>query len=394
MLCSGRWPAGNAWSGAIPAHFELMKIAEIDCIPVRVPIRPEVAIRASGGTHSVSPFLLVRIHTDEGVCGLGEVSCTPRWSGEDQATATHFIRSILQPALTGEDPRDIARLSARMSRSLYGHPFTKAALEMALWDILGKVAGLPVYRLLGGPVRESVPIKWSISGAEPARAAAIANWALEQGFKTMKVKVGIDPAQDLARVRAVREAVGPEIRLGIDANGAWAPAIAVAMIRRMEEFGICFAEQPAPRGDPEWLAEVRRQVRVPIVADESVYSPQDALAIVKARAADVFSAYVGKSAGIGPARKIASLAESAMLGCTVGSNLELGVGTAAMIHLAMSSTGITAEDIPCDIIGPLYYSGEILLEPLRLGDGRALPIDRPGLGVELDEEKVRMYRVE
>ena len=371
-----------------------MKITNIDCIPVHVPIRPELAIRAKGGTHSISPFLLVRIHTDEGACGIGEVSCTPRWSGEDQVTAAHFIRTILQPALAGQDPRDIEQLSARMRSSLNGHPFTRAALEMALWDILGKIAGLPVYRLLGGPVRESVPIKWSISGAEPERAAAIAEWALEQGFETMKVKVGIDSIQDLARVRAVREAVGPKIRLGIDANGAWAPATAVTMIRRLEEFGIFFAEQPVPPGDPEWLADVRRQVGVPIVADESVYSPQDALAIIKARAADGFSAYVGKSAGILPARKIASIAESAMLRCTIGSNLELGVGTAAMIHLAMASPGITAEDLPCDIIGPLYYTEDILQEPLRLVRGKALPLDRPGLGVDLDEEKVRRYRVE
>jgi L-alanine-DL-glutamate epimerase-like enolase superfamily enzyme len=371
-----------------------MKITNIDCIPVRVPIRPELAIRASGGTHSVSPFLLVRIHTDEGICGLGEVSCTPRWSGEDQVTAAHFIRTILQPALAGEDPRDIERLTARMRRSLSGHPFTRAAMEMALWDILGKCAGLPVYRLLGGAVRESVPIKWSISGVEPARAAAIASWALEQGFQTMKVKVGIDPIQDVARVRAVRDAIGPEIRLGIDANGAWTPATAVTMIRRLEDLDIFFAEQPVPPGDPEWLAEVRRQVKVPIIADESVYSPQDALAIIKARSADGFSAYVGKSAGIGPARRIASLAEAAMMRCTVGSNLELGVGTAAMIHLAMASPGITAEDLPCDIIGPLYYTGEILLEPLRFVHGKVLPVDGPGLGVDLDEAKVRTYRVE
>src|SRR5579872_1597542 len=202
-----------------------MKITTIDCIPVRVPIRPEVAIRAKGGSHSVSPFLLVRVHTDEGVYGLGEVSCTPRWSGEDQVTAAHFIRSILGPALSGEDPRNIERLTAKMRGALSGHPFTKAALEMALWDILGKSAGLPLYRLLGGAVRESVPTKWSISGVEPKHAAGIARWALEQGFTTMKVKVGIDPEQDVARVRAVREAVGPGTRLGVDANGAWTPTL-------------------------------------------------------------------------------------------------------------------------------------------------------------------------
>ena len=371
-----------------------MRITDIECIPVKVPIRPEVAIRAKGGSHSVSPFLLVKVHTDEGLTGLGEVSCTPRWSGEDQVTAAHFIRTILAPALVGQDPRNIEHLSLRLRAALAGNPFTKAALEMALWDILGKAAGLPVYRLLGGAVREFVPIKWSISGVEPSRAAEIARWALEQGFRTMKVKVGIDPEEDVKRVRAVREAIGDGVRLGIDANGAWSPATAVRMIRRMEEFDIYFAEQPVPPGDIEMLAEVRRQVSVPIVADESVYSPQDALAIVRQHAADGLSLYIGKSSGIGPARKIASIAEAAMLGCTIGSNLELGIGTAAMIHLAIATPGITADAFPCDIIGPLYYTDDILVEPVPLADGRALPIERPGLGVELDEEKVRMYLVQ
>jgi L-alanine-DL-glutamate epimerase-like enolase superfamily enzyme len=371
-----------------------MKITHIDCIPVRVPIRPEVAIRARGGTHSVSPFLLVKVHTDEGLYGLGEVSCTPRWSGEDQFTAAHFVRTLLEPALVGEDPREIERLSGRMRGALAGNPFTKAALEMALWDIAGKAAGVPVYRLLGGPVRESVPIKWSISGVEPERAAAIARWAMEQGFETVKVKVGIDPEHDVARVRAVRKEIGDKVRLGVDANGAWTPEMAVTMIRRLEEFGIYFAEQPVPAGGVEGLVEVRRQVSVPIIADESVYSPQDAVGIVKAQAADALSVYVGKAGGIGGAFAIAAIAEAAKLGCTIGSNLELGVGTAAMIHLAMAAPGITGEQYPCDIIGPLYYRDDILTEPLPLVRGRALAIDRPGLGVELDEEKVRMYRVE
>jgi muconate cycloisomerase len=371
-----------------------MKITAIDCIPLSVPLRPELAIRASGGTHSKSPFLLTKIHTDAGFIGLGEVSCTPRWSGEDQVTAAHFIRTLFAPALIGQDPCDIGRLTLLMRHTLAGHPFTKAALEMALWDILGKSVNLPIYRLLGGPVRSFVPLKWSISGVEPARAAEIARWALDQGFTTMKVKVGIDPEQDIARVRAVREAVGPAIHLGVDANGGWTPSQAVSMIRRLEAFDIYFAEQPVPPGDVEWLADVRRQVSTPLLADESVYTPQDALSIVKAHAAGALSIYVGKSAGIGPACKIASIAEAAMLGCTIGSNLELGVGSAAMIHLAMAMPGITAEQFPCDIIGPFFYTDDILLEPLPLARGKALPLDRPGLGVELDEQKIRMYRVE
>jgi len=113
-----------------------LKITSIETIPVRVPIHERLAIRAKGGTHSVSPFLLVRVITDEGIHGWGEVSCTPRWSGEDQVTAAHFIRTIFAPLLEQEDPREIERLTQKMRRALAGHPFTKAAVEMALWDIL------------------------------------------------------------------------------------------------------------------------------------------------------------------------------------------------------------------------------------------------------------------
>src|SRR3954468_4343739 len=250
-----------------------MNIARIETIPIRVPIKPQLAIRGGRGlSHSVSPFLLVKIETDDGITGLGEVSCTPRWSGEDQVTAAHFIATIFVPLLTGQDPRDIEALTVRMRHALFGHPFTKAAIEMALWDILGKSVGLPLYRLLGGPVREFVPTKWSISGVEPKRAAEIATWAVEQGFRAMKVKVGIDDQQDIARVREVRKAIGDDIRLGVDANGAWMPAKAIDMICRLEEFDLWFAEQPVPPGDVEWLAEVRNTIGVPVIADESVYT--------------------------------------------------------------------------------------------------------------------------
>src|SRR5206468_3963370 len=137
--------------------------------------------------------------------GLGEVSCTPRWSGEYNVTAAHFIETILSPVLLGKDPTHIERLSVAMAATLPNNAFTRSGIEMALWDILGKVAGLPLYRLLGGPVREFVPTKFSISGLEPTKAAEIAAWAAQQGFKTMKVKVGMDPDEDVARVKAVRE---------------------------------------------------------------------------------------------------------------------------------------------------------------------------------------------
>ena len=370
-----------------------MKIARLETIPVDVPIDPNLAIRGSIGTHSVSPFLLVKVHTDEGITGLGEVSATPRWSGEDRVTAAHFIADMIAPQLVGENPLDLERLSQRLRRAVAANPFTKAAVEMALWDILGKAAGLPLYRLLGGPVREFVPTKWSISGCEPARAAEIARWAVDQGFRAMKVKVGLDPEEDVARVRAVREAVGPKVRLGVDANGGWNPWTASDMIERLRDFDICFVEQPVPPADVAWMARVRRATNIPVIADESVWTAQDALAVAQASAADAISIYTGKSGGIAPARKIAAVTEAAGLGATIGSNLELGVGTAAMIHVAMATPGITAEDFPCDIIGPLFYESDLLAERLQIAGGEARPPERPGLGVELDEHLVERYRV-
>jgi L-alanine-DL-glutamate epimerase-like enolase superfamily enzyme len=373
---------------------KLLKITHIETIPVQVPLHPERAIRSGRGNHLVSPFLLVKVHTNEGFIGLGEVSCTPGWSGEDQVTAEHFIRNFLAPLIIGENPLNIEVLTQRIQKRIAHNTFTKAALEMALWDILGKVAGLPVYRLLGGPVREFVPTKFSVTGVEPTKAAEIAAWAVEQGFRKMKVKVGTGPEYDVARVKAVREAVGSEVKLGVDANGGWSSRVAIQTIGRLyDEACIYFAEQPVPALDMSWLADVRGKVPVPIIADESLNSLQDAMALVRTGAADVLSLYIGKGGGIGPARKTAAVAEAAGITCTVGSNLELGIASAAMIHLAMATQGIGAEDYPCDILGPFFYEDMLLKEPLPIKGGEARPLEQPGLGVELDEQKVEHYRV-
>jgi L-alanine-DL-glutamate epimerase-like enolase superfamily enzyme len=371
-----------------------MKITRIETIPIRVPLKKEFAIRSGrGGAHTVSPFLLVRIHTDEGIVGLGEASCTPRWSGEDQVTGAHLIRTYLEPLLVGENPVDVAQLTQKFRLAFAGNYFTKAAVEMALWDIAGKAAGKPVYELLGGKVREFIPTKWSVSGVEPPQATEIARWAVAQGFGAMKVKVGTDPDRDVARVHAVRAAIGGTIKLGVDANGGWPADAAVSIIERLYEFGIYFVEQPVPPEDVVHLVEVKQAIRVPVVADESVYTLQDAKTLARLGAADVFSIYVGKAGGIGEARKIAEFAQAVGLKCTVGSNLELGVGSAAMVHLAIATRGITAEEFPCDIIGPFFYQDDIVRQALPIKPGEARPNAVPGLGVELDEDKVERYRV-
>ncbi len=183
-----------------------------------------------------------------------------------------------------------------------------------------------------------------------------------------------------------------DIRLAIDANGGWSPRTAIHAIQRLADCDLIFAEQPVAPLDVTWMAEVRRQTTIPIMADESVATLQDAMAIARASAADILSVYVGKG-GLGMARKIAAVAEAAGMVCTVGSNLELGIASAAMIHLAMATAAIDAETFPCDIIGPFFYESDILAEPLPIQAGIARAPSGSGLGVALDERKVAQYRV-
>lgn len=322
--------------------------------------------------------------------GLGEVSSTARWSGEDHGTAQRLIHEYLAPVLEGQDPLNVEAGVRSMSRALAGNPFTKSGVEMALWDLLGKAAGLPLYRLFGGAVRDVIPLKFSISGASPQKAAELAAWAKQQGFTTMKVKVAVG-SDDLERVGAIRNAIGGEIRLGVDANGGWSVREAVQALRKMGPYDIFFAEQPVSPKDVSWMAEVRKLTEYPVMADESLYSLQDAMSLVRASAADVFSLYVGKS-GLTAARKIAAVADAAGLVCTIGSNMELGIATAAMIHLGISTPSIDPDAFPCDILSHLFYDTNLLTEPLVSGAEARAP-QRPGLGVELDEAEVERYRV-
>jgi L-alanine-DL-glutamate epimerase-like enolase superfamily enzyme len=372
-----------------------VKITAVETIPVRVPLKPELAIKSGrGGSHDTSPFLLVRLHTNAGFVGLGEASCTPRWSGEDQVSAAHFVNTYFAPALVGQDPTQIDDVPAAVFPLVAGNYFTKSAVEMALWDLVGKAAGKPVYELLGGKVREVVATKWSVSGRPPDQAADIARWALGHGFRAMKVKVGLGPDDDVARVAAVRGVIGPDVKLGVDANGGWGdPATAITAIERLKSYGIYFVEQPVWAGDPEEMAAVRRSAGLPVIADESLYTLADAKQLARAGACDVFSIYVGKAGGLGPAKAVADFALDRGIACTIGSNLELGVGSAAMIHFGLAHRGITSDTYPCDIAGPLFYEDDILAEPLSLAGGRAVIGDRPGLGVDLDEAKVNKYRV-
>jgi L-alanine-DL-glutamate epimerase-like enolase superfamily enzyme len=358
------------------------RIAAVETATVSLTANRALTVNGARGTHADSSFVLVRVSTEDGVAGHGEISATPLWSGEDDATATHCVRNLLRPVLVGQPLESVAALGARMDRVLAGNPFTKAGVNMALWDALGRSVGLPVVRLLGGPFRDRVPIKMSLSGDGDVLAGSLTA-ARERGVAAYKVKVGIDLRRDLERFALARELVGDDAFLGADANGGWTRTDAARALPRLAEHGAAFAEQPLPADDVEGLARLRGR-GLPIVADESVFSLGDVARVVRADAADVVSVYVGKSGGLErallAARTLAVFGVDALL----GSNGEMGLGAAAQLHVACACERLSS--FPSDIIGQLYYDEDTLREPVRIDGRHAHLPGGPGLGVEPSAE--------
>ncbi|MFN0055100.1 MAG: mandelate racemase/muconate lactonizing enzyme family protein [Planctomycetales bacterium] len=371
-----------------------MRITRLEPIPIHVPLKPGMTTKTAHGVHAESPYLILRVHTDAGIVGLGEATVAPRWSGETSASCVAVIQELIGPELVGQDPRQISLLRHRMDRCVKLNPFTKAAVEMALWDIAGKSAGVPVYQLLGGKVRESVPIKMVIGAFDTEHVVRLARQFLEWGVKCLKVKTGLDPAGDIQRVAAVREVAGPSIPIGIDSNCGWNVAQARQTLAAMRPYALLFAEQPVGIHDPEALAEVRRSTDIPVMADESVFTLNDAWRLTRSRAADILSVYPGKHGGIAATLEIVHVARAAGIVCSIGSNLELGIGTAAMLHVAVADAAIDSETYPADLIGPLYHAGDLITQPLELGPEVARVPEGPGLGVELDEQQLARYRTD
>ncbi len=203
----------------------------------------------------------------------------------------------------------------------------------------------------------------------------------DAGWKAIKVKVGRDPQADVERLTAVRRAIGPDVFLSVDANGGYTVEQAVWVAARLEKLEVALFEQPTPRGDHVSMAEVRRRSGIPIMADESVFTPQDVIDVIRAGAADVLSLYPGKHGGIRATQYLARTAESAGIACTIGSNLEREVATAAMAHVAVATGNIQCERFPGDLIGPLYFEAPLTKTPLIYRADRLFVPAEPGLGV-------------
>lgn len=369
-----------------------MKITRLTATPIHVPLIPELTTKTAHGEHITSPYVIVELETDTGLVGWGEATVAPRWSGETRTGCLAALDELIGPAVIGLDPRRTQTCWDAIDDAIRFNPFTKAAVEMAVWDLAGKAENAPVYELLGGQVRETVPIKMVVGAFPVAKAQTLAQRFLDWGVGTLKVKVGLDPAEDIARFSAVRELAGADVPIGFDANCGWDLETAAHMLTRLGAFDVLFAEQPIPAGDPQALAQLRRQTTIPIMADESCFSVADAVQLVRHEAADLLAVYPGKHGGLIPTRAIARVAREGGIACCLGSNLELGIATAAMLHLAVAEETIASEQFPADLIGPLYHQADMITAPLELGPQTARVPRGVGLGVELDRQQLERFR--
>ncbi|MBM3735455.1 MAG: mandelate racemase/muconate lactonizing protein [Acidobacteria bacterium] len=360
-----------------------MRISAITARPVTLDVNPDIFIQSSLGKHRKSPYVLVILETHGGVTGFGEATVMPRWSGETQHSAVAAIEEILAPPLTGLDVCDINEALAIMDREIHANEFTKAAVEMAMWDAWGKSLNTPVWKLLGGQRRDlSIPLKISIGAFPPAEAARRVMVAKDRGFKACKVKVGLDVRGDLERVAAVRDAVGPDFPVGVDANGGWSESQAVQAIPGLERLRVNMIEQPLARWDFRGSARLRNLTPIPVMIDEGIFTVHQAMEAIRAGACDIISIYPGKNGGIRKSVQIAEMAHAAGIECVIGSNLELDLATSAMLQVAVSIPNLSAR-VNHDIIGPFYYLERITDPLIRIEDGVAWVPEGPGLGVTL-----------
>ncbi|WP_342536721.1 muconate/chloromuconate family cycloisomerase [Sporosarcina sp. FSL K6-3508] len=365
-------------------------IRKISTIIVDVPIkRPHQFATEIVSTKSM---LLVNVELANGLVGVGE-GTTPGiwWNGESVETMKVVIDQYFSPLLEGKDPRYTEQILELMDIHVRANPFAKATVEMALYDAVGKVYEVPAYQLLGGLYQESIEVKWALATGD-------ANGDIEEGkeliennrYKDFKIKAGkYKTAEDAERAIQIANGLRGISSIGIDPNGRWDRLTAIRYMDRLNDAGIDFLEQPLSPLDIEGASELSAMRKVPVMADEGLATVQDAMRLISAKAADIFSLKIHKSGGMRNTIKIAAIAEAAGIPCFGGTSLESSIGTSACLHAYGTIRNL---QYGSELFGPQWLADDLVKNPLVCAEGKVQVPTGPGLGVELDEEKVEKYR--
>ena len=362
-----------------------MKIRSVELIPVTLPYNQPVS--DAWGRYEYAKCAIVKVTDEDGLCGYGEVSLA--WFGG----VHHMCREAMEiwvPRLKGIETSDITKLNQALdSLSTFSkrHLLVKAGIEMAVWDLLGKELHVPVYKLLGGKVRERIPLTGGIAMLSVSEMREQAVKAVQSGFKELKIKVGLEKEKDLEAVAAIRDAAGPGIRLRADANMAWPDAkTAKYMMDAFYEYGVELIEQPLDYRDLDGLRWLRRNTPCRILIDEGIWDLKDAAQYIRSDAVDILHIYVCEAGGIQTAQKIFCLAEANGKECTIGSMPEGLVGASAAMHVAAAMPNLSV--YPSDLRGFTVFAEDVAVTDMHIENGELTIPDKEGLGFEIDEKQL------
>ena len=366
-------------------------IEKIDTVIIDLPLKR--IHKFSATTINCKSFVIVQIHTKNGIVGIGEATTPggPWWAGEAVEIIKVMIDSYLAPALIGENALQINSLLQKMDAVAANNTFAKAALEIALFDIKGKALSLPIYELFGGLTRESMPLKWPLAqgdaSADLKEAESLMSSNIAQEFK---VKMGyMSPEDDVNYIGELCRGLNDKATLCGDLNATWSELTTQKYLPALAEHGLNMLEQPVASWNHQALARIREVSPIPILADESICTPQDLNEINKLHAADMLSLKMYKHGGLSRTHQIAQIAAASGISCYAGTFLESSIGTAAFMQLLAAQDNIDGGN---ELVGPIWLADDIVEDPVQYKDNQIWVKHKPGLGVTLDQDKISHYQ--
>lgn len=367
-----------------------MKIAKVTATRVRIPTR--VRYEEAGGTYtSFVRSLVVEVSTEEGVTGVGDVhESVPGYTHETLETMHALVTTTYGPALIGCELDAVESLHTRMLTARRGNGFARCALEIAVFDALARSRKTSVCALLGGPVRRELQLVGGIGIDEPDIVAKRAAGMVEAGYRTIKLKIGTNVREDIARVRQVRSVVGDAIAIRVDANAGYSAPDALLAVRALADLQIEHFEQPVAAEDFDTMARLTRLGAVSILADESMHTAHDAMRVVQAGAADGMKIKISKVGGFIEARKIIDVAEAAGIKVIIGNGICSSIEAAAELQLACAYGHLHSV---AEMVGPAKLAGDLAEKPFDLSGGTIRLEDGVGLGVTLSHDRLREYAI-
>ncbi|MCP3891619.1 MAG: hypothetical protein GY702_22540 [Desulfobulbaceae bacterium] len=368
-----------------------MRIEAVELIETCIPLKKAYKLSKRYGYLKETKPVIVKINTDEGLLGYGETDPMGKFTGETPESVAVIIKNDLAPAILGKDPTNVGRITEIMEDVVRDNHMAKGTIDMACYDLLGKAAGMPLYRLLGGALYDDLPIMGSIGGGTIEETVEAAEKVRECKYHSIMVKVGGDPVHDGNRVLAVRDILGKEYPIILDANQGYDMAAALKFINIAKEADPVLYEQPIDAENIEGIAAIRRKCGVPISVDESLLSYRHAQEVIRLEAADVFSIKVCKNGGIKQSLAIIELARSKGIDILFNSMIEEGITQAASLNIALT-------------VPNLYQYGHAYFSPLRLQeditdystnivDGRVRAPQAPGLGIKVLDDVLERYTI-